>query len=216
MKTLIEEHKEFQFDAFGSKGDLFNKLRHGQRLEALLITCSDSFLVPTFLTTFKPGGLFIVRNAGNLVPKNVELMSGNMTTIEFAIAAIMVKDIVVCGHSDCESMKALLASKQSKDLSRKRKWFLRREMTHEVRNNYYSNSSDETLLNAKIHENVLIQLDNLRTHPTIASRLKEKTLHLHGWVYSDTTGELWSYDPGEGRFFLLDSSDISGMCLANS
>src|SRR5437763_2332951 len=108
MQKLIQGIHRFQQESFRPLQSLFEQLSKGQSPETLFITCSDSRIDPNLLTRSEPGDLFIVRNAGNIVPPHGAAAGGEAASVEFAVAAFGVKDVVVCGHSDCGAMKALL------------------------------------------------------------------------------------------------------------
>ena len=151
----------------------------------------------------EPGDLFIIRNAGNLIPPYSSDQSGEAGTIEFALAALGIEDIIVCGHSHCGAMKGILEPETLKDLPATSKWLSRADNTQRIMKENYSHLSGEPLLNAGIQENVLAQIDNLKTHPAVASRLARKKLEIHAWVYKFETGEVFAHNAEEGQFKLL-------------
>lgn len=201
MEKLVEGFKKFQSDVFAAKRALFARLSKGQAPRALFITCSDSRIDPTLLTQAEPGELFILRNAGNIVPSyGGGVIGGNTATIEYAVAVLGVKHVIVCGHTDCGVIKALLHPESVKDLPAVRSWMEQAETTRRiVEENYADRTGDELLIKA-IQENVRVQLDHLKTHPTVAVRMRRGGLTLHGWVYSISTGDIWAYDERKGLF----------------
>jgi carbonic anhydrase len=203
MNRLLEGLVKFREETFHKKSELFKRLSHGQKPRVLFITCSDSRIDPSLLTDTEPGELFIIRNAGNLVPPYGAQIGGTTATIEYAVAVLNVSDIVVCGHSDCGAMKALAQPKDLDTLPAVRHWLIHAESTRRVVEENFSNLSSEEQYSTLIKENVLIQLDHLRTHPTVVSRLRRKALNLHGWVYSLHNGEVWVYDHELGEFNIL-------------
>lgn len=201
MKRLIEGLHEFQSKIFGTQKELFERLAKGQSPETLFITCSDSRIDPCLLTQTAPGELFIMRNAGNLVPPYGASQGGEAATIEFAVVGLGVKDIIICGHSHCGAMKGLLDPPPAKDFPALTHWLTHAESTRRIVQDKYARQEPRPdLLNVTIQENVLAQLENLRTHPAVASGLAQGTLKLHGWVYKFETGEVFGFDPGEGQF----------------
>jgi carbonic anhydrase len=108
MKALVDGVKKFQQTAFPAHQDLFSELASGQSPEWLFVTCADSRIDPCLITQTKPGELFLCRNAGNIVPPFGEAMGGVSATIEYAVMALGVRHIIVCGHSDCGAMKGVL------------------------------------------------------------------------------------------------------------
>ena len=203
MEKLIRGVHTFQNEYFSSQPELFERLSKGQQPETLFITCSDSRINPNLLTQTEPGELFILRNAGNMVPPYGATNGGESATIEYAVAALGVKDIIVCGHSLCGAMKGLLEPESLTELPTVATWLKQAETTRRIIKDNYPGLEDGPLLTATVEENVLVQLENLRTHPTVAARLAKGELHLHGWVYKIETGQVFQYDPTEGQFLSL-------------
>lgn len=200
MKKLIEGFKKFQRDVFKAKRDLFTSLARGQQPRALFITCSDSRVDPCLVTQTDPGELFILRNAGNLVPSYGTTIGSTIATIEYAVGVLNVKNIIVCGHTDCGVVKAILEPEQVGDLPAVKAWLLQAEATRRVVRENYSHLTGDALYVATTQENVRIQLEHLQTHPLVAARLRNKSLELHGWVYSIETGDVWTYDFSQDTF----------------
>jgi carbonic anhydrase len=203
MHKLIEGIHQFQTTLFGSHRELFERLAEGQSPETLFITCSDSRINPNLLTQTEPGELFILRNAGNIVPPYGAAQGGEAATIEFAVAGLDVKDIIVCGHSHCGAMKGLLEPPPARDFPALTQWLSHAESTRRIVRDKYAGREAASLLNVTIQENVLAQMENLRTHPVVASGLAQGKLKLHGWVYKIETGEVFGYDPASGQFLPL-------------
>jgi carbonic anhydrase len=206
MQRLLQGIHHFQANDFRRLQGLFEQLSHGQSPETLFITCSDSRIVPNLITQTQPGELFIVRNAGNIVPPHGAANGGEGATIEYAVAALGVRDIVVCGHSHCGAMTGLLAPEQLADLPTMAAWLGHAETTRRIMRENYTHLEGDALLNAAVQENVLVQLEHLRTLPAVAARLKRGDLHLHGWVYKLETGEVFAYDPAAGQFLPVPNS----------
>jgi carbonic anhydrase len=201
MQRLVEGIHKFQKDVFCSQERFFQRLADGQQPLALFITCSDSRIDPNMLTQTKPGELFIMRNAGNIVPPYNSASSGEAATIEYAVAVLGVQDIVICGHSHCGAMNALLHPEQTASLPAVRTWLAHAEATARIMKENYSHLEDEeTRLTATVEENVLVQLENLRTHPTVLAAMGRKQIQLHGWVYKFETGQVFVYDAEHGQF----------------
>jgi carbonic anhydrase len=200
MLKLIKGLHHFQSEIFLSQKELFERLARGQNPDALFITCADSRINPNLITQTSPGDLFILRNAGNIIPPYGAANGGEGATIEFAVAALGVKDIILCGHSHCGAMKGLLHPETLGDLPTVSAWLSHAEATRRTVKENYSDLSDDQLLNVATQENVLVQLENLRTHPTVSARLSRGQLNLHGWIYKIETGEVFSYQPEEGQF----------------
>lgn len=200
MQKLIHGIHQFREENFRPLQDLFEELSKGQTPETLFITCSDSRIDPNLLTRSKPGELFILRNAGNIIPPHGAGNGGEAATIEFAVAALGVKDIIICGHSHCGAMRGLLEPASVTSLPTVSSWLSHAETTRRIVQDNYTHLEGDKLLTATVEENVLVQLENLRTLPAVASRLVRGNLHLHGWVYKIETGEVFAYDLASGQF----------------
>ncbi len=206
MEKLVEGFKKFQSEVFRAKRELFTRLSQKQEPRALFIACSDSRIDPTLLTQTEPGELFILRNAGNIVPSYGGVLGGSTATIEYAVSVLGVKHVIVCGHTDCGVMKALLHPETVENLPAVKNWMVQAEATRRIVRENYTDLKGEELLVATIQENVRVQLSHLRTHPGVAARLRRGTLTIHGWVYSIPTGDIWAYDDEKGVFeSLVDS-----------
>ena len=200
MQKLIEGIHQFREENFRPLQGLFEQLSKGQNPETLFITCSDSRIDPNLLTRSKPGDLFILRNAGNIVPPHGATNGGEAATIEFAVAALGVKDIIICGHSHCGAMKGLLQPEMVAPMPAVSSWLSHAETTRRIVRDNYGHLDGDRLVTATVEENVLVQLENMRTLPAVASRLVRGDLHLHGWVYKIETGEVFAYDFTNGQF----------------
>ena len=202
MQKLIQGIHQFQSENFRPLQGLFEQLARGQNPETLFITCSDSRIDPSLLTRATPGDLFILRNAGNIVPPH-GAGGGEAATIEFAVSALGVKDIIICGHSHCGAMGGVLDPSAVAELPAVAAWLAHAETTKRIVRDNYKHLEGEKLLTATIEENVLVQLEHLRTLPAVASRLVKGDLSLHGWVYKIETGEVFAYDVASAQFVKL-------------
>lgn len=200
MQKLVQGIHTFQSNIFRDQHELFERLSRGQNPQALFITCSDSRINPNLITQTDPGDLFIIRNAGNIIPPYGAAKGGEGATIEFAVAGLGVPDVIVCGHSHCGAMKGLLEPETLRDLPEMTAWLTYAEATRRIVREKYTDRTNSALLTTAIEENVLVQIENLRTHPTVASALARGKLKLHGWVYKIETGEVFAYEPQRGQF----------------
>ncbi len=220
MQRLVEGIHQFQETDFRPLQGLFEQLAKGQNPETLFITCSDSRIDPNLLTRSKPGDLFILRNAGNIVPPHGAANGGEAATIEFAVAGLGVKEVIICGHSHCGAMKGLLQPEQVASLPAVSAWLSHAETTRRIVKDNYRHLDGDRLVTATVEENVLVQLENLRTLPAVASRLVRGDLHLHGWVYKIETGQVFAYDRESGQFlpiadYKIEASESGGRRRAN-
>src|SRR5262249_4796051 len=156
--------------------------------DTLFITCSDSRINPNLITQTEPGDLFIIRNAGNILPPHGPYTSGEEATVEFAVAGLKVRDVIVCGHSHCGAVKGLLNPEKVAEMPAVAAWLKHAEPTWKIISEKYRHLEDVALLTAAIEENVLVQIENLRTYPPVAAALAEGRLKIHGWVYKIETG----------------------------
>jgi carbonic anhydrase len=202
MQKLVQGIHQFQATIFRPQRELFERLAQGQQPLALFITCADSRINPNLITQTDPGELFILRNAGNIVPPYGPSPGGEAATIEFAVLGLKVQDVIVCGHTHCGAMKALLQPDSLSDLPALRCWLGHAEATRRIIQTKYD-LHGPALLNAAVQENVLVQLENLRTHPAVAAGVAQGTLKLHGWVYKLETGQVFAFDPERGQFLPL-------------
>jgi len=202
MQKLVDGLHKFQSEVFHSHQELFEALSKGQKPEVLFITCSDSRMVPNLITQTQPGDLFILRNAGNLIPTYgpASNQSGEAATIEFAVAGLGVSHVVVCGHTGCGAMSGLLNPASLEKMPVVKAWLQHAEGTKRVMEENYRNLEGSALLTATAEENVLTQIENLRTHPAVRSRIARRELSLYGWVYKMETGEVFQYDGSTGQF----------------
>ena len=194
MEKVLQGLLKFQEEVFLQKKALFSSLSGQQTPRVLFVTCSDSRIDPSLLTQTEPGELFIIRNAGNLIHTYGAAIGGSTATLQYGVSVLQVKDIIVCGHTDCGAMKALLHPEKLQDLPAVKAWLQHADTTVRIVKDHYAHLQGDELFAATIRENVLVQLDHLKTHPAIASRLRKGNLRLHGWVYSIGTGDVWVYD----------------------
>lgn len=206
MQKLVNGVHQFQRHIFSSQRELFERLANGQNPETLFITCSDSRINPNLLTQTDPGELFILRNAGNIVPAYGAVHGGEAATIEYAVAVLGVKDIIVCGHSLCGAMSGLLNPEGLKDIPAVLSWLGHAEATRRIMKENYAHLQGSARLTATVEENVLVQLENLRTHPSVAVGLSRNNLKLHGWVYKIETGQVFAFDPEQHEFVPIEAS----------
>jgi carbonic anhydrase len=199
MDHVISGVAKFQRDIYPGKKEAFKKLANGQNPEVLFITCADSRIDPNLVTQTDPGDLFICRNAGNIVPPHSNQTGGMTASIEFAVAALGVTHIVVCGHTDCGAMKGALNPEKLDSLPHVKEWLGHCRCATEVVKEKHGELTADSLAEVT-KENVLQQMQHLRTHPSVAAKLSTKAIQLHGWVYDIETGMVHCYDPETETF----------------
>lgn len=200
MKRLIDGIHRFQSGVFGEKRELFERLTTGQEPDALFVTCSDSRVSPTLLTQTVPGDLFILRNAGNIIPAYGLIHGAEAAAIEYAIEVLAVRDIIICGHTFCGAMKAVLDPVSVEKLPATKSWLTYAAATRRMMETHYDNLPKEDRLRVCIEENVLVQIENLRTHPSVLAAMSSGALRLHAWVYEIETGNVMAFDDQEGQY----------------
>ena len=208
MRKIVQGVRHFQNTVFREQDfrplqGLFEQLAKGQNPETLFITCSDSRIDPNLLTQSKPGDLFILRNAGNIVPPHGAAAGGESATIEYAVSVLKLRHIILCGHSHCGAMHALLHSDKARDLPAVRAWFAHAEATRRIVRESYPHLETDGLERLAVAQNVLVQIENLKTHPSVASALARRELNVYGWIYTIETGEVLTYDFNQNRFVPL-------------
>lgn len=200
MKKLVRGIVEFRKTLRPEYRETFRRLALEQKPDTLFIACSDSRVVPNLFASTEPGDLFVMRNVGNLVPPaGAAEGEAEAAALEFALSRFKIDDIVVCGHSDCGAMHALMAAEGSAGPA------LRRWLT-------VGRSSLERLQQGEDHNglskaNALQQLENLRTYPLVAEAEKAGRLRLHAWWFDIGQADVYAYETAWGRWMLIDESE---------
>lgn len=216
MNELIGRVFSFQDHVFPSNSDLYGKLaRDGQNPKALMISCADSRVVPEYIVQAAPGDLFVCRNAGNIVPPFSQANGGVSSTVEYAVMVLGVRDIIVCGHSDCGAMKALCKPGSLDNMPNVAAWLRHSNAALKVADEAYPHNHDEAD-RARILslENVVAQIAHLRTHPSVAAAIARGELALHGWYVDIHAGEVLGLDGQTGRFTPLTADRPLPVALA--
>ena len=202
MQEVIEGVLKFRRDVFPARRDLFRRLASSQAPHTLFIACSDSRMIPELITQRDPGDLFVIRNAGNIVPPFGPEPGGVSASVEYAVAVLGVTDIVICGHSDCGAMTAVATCKCMDHLPAVANW-LRHADAARLVNDAKEHSSERARVDSMVLENVIAQLNNLRTHPSVALGIAQGRLSLHGWVYDIESGYVDALDEAGRRLVAL-------------
>ncbi|WP_416908237.1 MAG: carbonic anhydrase [Polymorphobacter sp.] len=185
---------KFQRDVYPRNAELFERLAKGQSPEALFITCSDSRIELGMLTQSEPGDLFVVRNAGNIVPPHDTTTGATTAAIEFAVGALKVPHIVICGHTDCGAAKGAMAPEKLDSLPHVRDWLVHMRAAIDITRELGSHLNEHDMMLMLLEQNVLLQMAHLRTHPAVALALAKGVLQIHGWVYDIADGEVYAWD----------------------
>ena len=204
MKELIDGIRRFQSHVFEARRGHFERLARGQHPHTLFVTCSDSRIDPCLLTQSEPGDLFVLRNAGNIIPPR-GAAAGEEATIEYAVEGLRVRDVVVCGHSHCGAVRGLLDPREVAGLPAVGRWLGHAEEVLRTVREKYGHLDGDRLLSAAVRENVLVQVEHLRNLPAVASRLTRGDLRVHAWVYQIDSGEIFAFDGDLKQFLPIHS-----------
>lgn len=201
MKNLIPGLRKYSETVFPNQKPLFNELAQGQSPHTLFITCSDSRIDPSLVTQTQPGEIFVVRNAGNIVPPFGASKGGEEAAIEFAVDALKVSNIVICGHAQCGAMSALIDKSKLGAMPSVNRWLDHAESTLRRLNHKPKNIENA------IHENVLVQVDNLKTHPSVSAAISRNSIRIFAWVYHFVEGMVAVYDPKTKKY--ISSAEVT-------
>jgi carbonic anhydrase len=193
MDRILSGVGRFQHDVFPERRELFESIAHGQHPRALFITCSDSRIDPNLITQTVPGELFLCRDVGNIVPPYGSAAGGVSATIEYAVGVLKVRHVIICGHTDCGAMRVLLDPSSVADLPMVASWVRHAEAARVTVRAQHPDVHGEDAWMAMIRQNVISQLVNLSTHPSVAAGVATGTLDIHGWWYDIASGaiEVW-------------------------
>ncbi|AMB86211.1 carbonate dehydratase [Pseudomonas agarici] len=204
LQHIVDGFLHFHHEVFPQQQELFKKLATAQQPRAMFITCADSRIVPELITQSSPGDLFVTRNVGNVVPPYGQMNGGVSTAIEYAVLALGVQHIIVCGHSDCGAMRGVLTPASLEKMPTVKAWLRHAEVAKTMVQENCDCANESESMQALTQENVIAQLQHLRTHPSVASRMANGQLFIHGWIYNIETSEIKAYDADRGSFLPLD------------
>jgi carbonic anhydrase len=204
VNELIGRVFSFEKTTFPASSELFHKLAHeGQEPKALMISCADSRIVPEQIMQANPGDLFVCRNAGNIVPPYATQNGGVTSTVEYAVMALGIRDIIVCGHSDCGAMKAVANPAGLEAMPNVAAWLKHSVAAENVVSGGYPDLDPAERVRAISLENVIAQLNHLRTHPSVATAMARGEMALHGWFVDIHAGQVLGLDGESGEFIPL-------------
>lgn len=205
---MAQAARLFRDRVFPEHGQDFARLTSGQDPAALFVTCADSRVSPEMITDAAPGDLFVCRNIGNLVPAYGEMLGGVSAVVEFAVSALRVPHIIICGHSDCGAMKALCDPvKQGLDnMPTVKSWLRNAEAAHSIVRATAGDLPEIEMIAALVRQNVALQLQHLRTHPAVAAALARGSIKLHGWIFDIGAGRIDALDETTGTAVPLEAS----------
>ena len=203
MQRILDGYRKFHSHVFPQKRQLYAELSKGQKPEFMVITCSDSRVQPLEFTCMEPGDMFMDRSIGNIVPPPGGSEVVTQAIVEYAVVALNVKHIIICGHSQCGAMKALLDPESTRKLPAVSAWLKNAEGTLAAVQKKYSHLKGQELLDATTRENVLVQIENLKKIYCVSERVAQGKLSIHGWVFELEHGRIDAYDPKIDRFVAM-------------
>lgn len=218
MDVVLEQLKNgvrrFRAEVYPDRAELYAQaVQEAQRPHTLFIACADSRVDPIEITQSAPGEVFVLRNIGNMVPAYGEMLGGNSAVIEYAVSALGVRHIVICGHTDCGAMKALLDPASAERMPTVKSWLTNAHAALTVARTLYEHGQERSLaehsarphsarplLSTLTEQNVLLQMRHVKTHPAVAGAMAKGELTLSGWTYAIGTGEVSIAEDGERTF----------------
>ena len=214
MQKLISGIVEFRRNTQQSYREAFGALATGQFPDTLFIACSDSRVVPNTFASTDPGDLFVVRNVGNLIPScDVHGVSASdeseAAAIEFAIQNLSVKNIIVCGHSECGAMNALIRGRRLVKLPNLRSWLRHGELALDFLKQGQAPDRTLTESNQLSQLNTLLQIENIKSYPLVQKRIEDGTLAVHAWWFDIAKADVYAYLEPENKFFIIDESQAA-------
>jgi carbonic anhydrase len=211
VKKLINGIVDFRKNLRPTVKDTFAQLALGQRPDCLFIACSDSRVVPNLFASTEPGDLFVIRNVGNLIPPYEEGSDGphfgsEAAAIQFALAALPITEIIVCGHSECGAIGALTQGGGPENTPALSCWLRHGQSSLRKLETGTKLGSHLERHNQLSQINVLEQLEHLKTYPVVQERLAKRQIRMHGWYFDIKGADVYEYEPSEERFHLIDEA----------
>ena len=200
FQKIIQGVNHFQKSIYPEKQKLFHSLANSQQPKVLFITCSDSRIDPSLITQTEPGDMFLIHNAGNIVPPYGSAYGGTGASIEYAVSVLGVEHIIICGHSSCGAMTALLNKSSIENLPTVKHWLSLAETTRVLMEAKSEGLSHEERVDACIKMNIPVQLSHLKTLPSVAAKMSSNSICFHGWVYHIDSGNIEVYKEKTNSF----------------
>lgn len=208
MKKLIEGIVDFRKSLTKERRTLFAKLALGQRPDSLFIGCSDSRVVPNLFASTNPGDLFVLRNIGNLIPPVTSEQDNSVSAaLEFSIFSLKVSDIVVCGHSECGAMQALVHGIDNPPCPHLNSWLKYGEESLAQLAQGITLNPSLSKHNQLSQINVLQQMKHVGSYPFIHERIEKGTLRVHGWWFDIAEADVYCFEPSLNQFVLIDEQE---------
>lgn len=208
IADAIEGHARFRARFDKDRAFFENLASAKQKPRLLWIGCSDSRVVPAQITGADPGELFEIRNIANSVPPARSWDDSVGAAIEYAIVHLGIDDIVVCGHTGCGGVGALLDADDIESDGHLARWIDLTRPAHALIRAAGITGVERHDETAKAH--VQFQIDNLLTYPRVAEGVATGRIAVHGWLYDMSEGKLLSYDADEGCWRDLLAGAVAG------
>ena len=197
LPQLMENNRAWAASMLREDPEFFANLAKGQKPEILWIGCADSRVPANQIIGLKPGEVFVHRNIANVV---VHSDFNCQSVIEYAVSVVQVKHIIVCGHSDCGAMRAVMHPEKVRSYRAVARWIRHAERVSAIAHELHSHLDDDEMLDRLIEENVIAQLHNLVTHPCVAAKMRAGSLQIHGMVFDIASGAFRILDRQTDRF----------------
>jgi carbonic anhydrase len=212
LEKLKAGTRKFQVEVYAKNAEHYQRAASiPQTPHTLIIACADSRVDVEAITSSGPGEVFVTRNVGNMVPPYSGTPGGVTAVIEYAVGALKVKHVVVCGHSDCGAMKALLHPESTEDLPTVRYWLHHGQAALMVADSLtHTDESKIDKLMRLTEENVLMQMVHMKTHPSVAGAMARGQLTMSGWVYDIGSGVVRIAEEGQRSFVPVTTADRIG------
>jgi carbonic anhydrase len=205
LEQLKEGVRRFQAEVYPQQADVFAQAAsEKQAPHTLFITCADSRVDPNLITSSGTGEVFVTRNIGNMVPAYGEMLGGVSAVVEFAVGVLEVRHIVICGHTHCGAMQALLEPKTVANLPTVKSWLRNAHaalsIAETLDQELVAKGGQRDLLEVLTEQNVLLQMRHLKTHPSVAAAVILGDLTISGWIYNIGTGAVSVVEDGQQTF----------------
>lgn len=212
MKKLIQGIVEFRRKVQKDYREALGRLAIEQMTDALFIACSDGRVVPNTFASTNPGDLFVIRNVGNLIPPCgkhgiSDSDESEAAAIEFALHNLNISDIIVCGHSECGAMKALVAGKDMSKTPHLKHWIRHGEPALKRLESGVTLDSSLSKHNQLSQLNVLLQMEHILSYDVAKKRVEEGSLNIHGWWFDLAQADVYSYEEDIKKFVLIDEGE---------
>lgn len=210
MRKLIQGIVEFRRNVRDGYRDMFGKLAEGQQApDTLFVACSDSRVVPNTFASTNPGDLFVLRNMGNMVPpcddKGLSKSDeSEAAAIEFAVLTLEVPNIVVCGHSECGAMRAIVANRRNVQSPNLKRWLRHGARAWDQLKSGFTLDPELSEHNQLSQLNVLLQMEHIKSYPPVKQRIDEGKLAIHGLWYDIAKADVYAYEDQQKKFILID------------